>query len=67
MVKISNHGKCKVVSIENARVRPNMDHILVLSYIRHILDLRLNLTSIEKLDYMGCGNCLSVSYCCKME
>lgn len=39
--KISNHENCEVVSIENARVRTNMDHILVLSYIRHILDLRL--------------------------
>lgn len=52
-----------------------MDHILVLSYIRHILDLRLYQTSTEKLDYKGFASHFankvwklsSVYYCCKME
>lgn len=53
VVKMRNHKKYMVVGIRNASVVTNMSHILVLKNVNHVLDLRLNLMYVGKLDDRG--------------
>lgn len=48
---MSNHEKCMIVGIGDVRVVINNGHSVFFRNVRHILDLRLTVMSIEKLDY----------------
>ena len=52
-VKMGNKGACRIIDIENVCMTTSTGCRLVLKYVRHVLDVRLNLISAARLDYEG--------------
>jgi len=51
---MGNYAVCKIVSIDNISMRIFDGHIRTITNVRHFLDLRKNLLSLEALESQGC-------------
>ena len=60
-VRIRNNGVSKIVGIGDVFLETSIGNKLVLKDVRHVLDIRLNLISISRLDDEGFTNSFSES------
>lgn len=47
---MDNYGTTDIISMGDIYIKTNFGYKLVLKYVRHVVDLRLNLISIGRLD-----------------
>ena len=55
-VRMSNDGSAKAISMGDVRLETSNGIVLILKNVKHILDIRMNLISIGKLDDEGFCN-----------
>jgi len=55
IVLLGNNKSCKVIGIDSLRIRMHNGIERVLKNVRHVLELKRNLTPLGTLDKEGCG------------
>ena len=50
VVKMSNYSKANIIGMGDIYIKTNLGYKLVLKDMRHMVDLRLNLISVRRLD-----------------
>ena len=50
VIKMGNYGTIDIIGMGDIHIKTNFDYKLVLKDVRHVVDLRLNLISVGRLD-----------------